>query len=95
MAFGLEIYTVALEILTETAVRGFLDSEATMAICEQGAENSNRDPNALLQEILEILQHDGYLEQKGDRFIFISHLLRDWWKSRFEFGYTPVSERRA
>ena len=94
MAFGLEIYPVALEILTETAVKGYLESEAAMSIC-RGIEEFGRDPKATLREILEILQHDGYLEQEGDRFIFISHLLRDWWKRRFAFEYTPVLERRV
>ena len=94
MAFGVEIYPVALEILTETAVTGYLDSESAITIC-QTIENAERNPSSLLREILEILQHDGCLEQKGDRFVFISHLLRDWWERRFGFGYTPVPERRG
>ncbi|MFH1487767.1 MAG: ATP-binding protein [Pseudomonadota bacterium] len=94
IVFGLEIYALALEILTETAVKGYLDSEAAIAIC-RGTEESGRDPKVTLRGILEILQHDGYLEQDEDRFIFISRLLRDWWKRRFSFGYTPVLERRA
>jgi len=94
MALGLEIYPLALEILTETAVKGYLDSESAITIC-QAVEDAGRDPNSLLREILEILQHDGYLEQKGDRFVFISHLLKDWWERRFGFGYIPVPERRG
>jgi len=94
MAFGLEIYPIVLEILTETAVNGYLDSESAISICRT-VEDADRNPNSLLREILEILQHDGYLEQKGDRFVFISHLLRDWWKSRFGFGYTSILERRV
>lgn len=94
MAFGLDVYPIALEILTETAVRGYLEGEAALAIC-QNYEISETDPNKILREILEILQHDGYLNQEANRFVFISHLLKDWWKARFAFGYVPVSERRA
>lgn len=94
MAFGLEVYPIALEILTEAAVRGYLDGEAALAIC-QDYEISKDDPNRILREVLEILQHDGYLIQKADRFEFVSHLLKDWWKARFAFGYTPVAERRS
>ena len=94
MALGLDIYPVALEILTETAVKGYLGSKSAISIC-QAVEDDDRNPNSLLRAILEILQHDGYLEQKGDRFVFISHLLKEWWERRFGFGYTPALERRA
>ena len=70
------------------------DGESALAIC-QGYEILASDPNKILREILEVLQHDGYLAQEADRFVFISHLLKDWWKARFAFGYTPVVEWRA
>ena len=92
LVFDREIYAAALEILTEAAVRGYLDHEAAIAICSN-VEDSECDPDATLREILEILQHDGYLERKGGRFYFISRLLRDWWKNHFGFGYFPVLER--
>ena len=92
MAFGLELYPIALEILTEAVVRGYLDGESALAIC-RGYEISGNDPNKILREVLEILQHDGYLTQDADGFVFISRLLKDWWKARFAFGYTPVLER--
>ena len=92
MAFGLEIYPLSLEILTETAVKGSIDSKTAMTICKE-FESVESYSNSILREILEILQHDGYLEQKGDRFFFSSNLLRDWWERRFASSYTPVSER--
>ncbi len=92
MAFGLVIYPVALEILTETAMKGYLDGESAIAICGT-VDDPEIKPEPLLREILEILQHDGYLEQKGSRFTFISHLLKDWWERRFGFGYIPILER--
>ena len=94
MAFGLEVYPLALEILTEAAVTGYLDAEAALAICKEYVFEGLTSKEAL-RDILEILQHDGYLRQQGDEFIFVSNLLKDWWKRRFDFGYTPVSKRRA
>ncbi len=92
MAFGLDIFPAALELLTETAVNGFLDGNSAQAICNNYDIGMN-DPNKTLREILEILQHDGYLTRKEDGFIFSSNLLKDWWNARFAFGYTPVAKR--
>jgi hypothetical protein len=71
-----------------------LDNESAIAI-SRGVDDPEIEPESLLREILEILQHDGYLEQKGSRFTFTSHLLRDWWKRRFGFGYISILERSS
>jgi len=47
------------------------------------------------RQILQVLEHDGYLEQGKDRFIFVSKLVRDWWKKRYDAFYTPVNEREV
>jgi hypothetical protein len=95
MALGLEVYPLALEILTEAAVTGSLDSEAALTICDEYAFQE-RASKEVLRDILEIFQHDGYLRQEGEEeFVFVSNLLKDWWKRRFGFGYRPVSQRRS
>ena len=48
---------------------------------------------AAQHEILRVLEHDGYLERDGDGYRFVSRLVRDWWKNRHSFGYTPILER--
>lgn len=93
MAFGLEVYPLALEILTEAAVTGYLDAKAALTICKDYVFEGLTS-REVLRDILEIFQHDGYLRQKGEEFVFVSNLLKDWWKRRFGFGYLPVSERR-
>ena len=93
MAFGLEVYPLALEILTEAAVTGYIDAEAALTICKEYIFEGLTS-REVLRDILEIFQHDGYLKQKGEEFVFVSNLLKDWWKRRFGFGYLPVSERR-
>ena len=93
IAFGMDLYPLALEIVTETAVTGSLDSRRAIMLCESyGVDRSSKD---MLRDILEVLQHDGYLKQQGESFVFVSNLLCDWWKARFGFSYTPVSERSA
>lgn len=94
MAFGLEVYPLALEILTEAAVTGYVDAEAALTICKEYVFEGLTS-NEALRDILEILQHDGYLRQEGDEFVFVSNLLKDWWKRRFDFGYIPISKRRS
>lgn len=94
MAFGMEVYPLALEIVTETAVSGSLSSETAMFICDSYSIE-DYDSKDILRNILEILQHDGYIEKKDGKFVFISNLLRDWWKNHFGYGYVPVSKRRA
>ncbi len=93
-AFGMDIYPLALEIVTETAATGSLDSKRAMRISDS-YRIENPSSKDILRDILEVLQHDGYVKKEGRSFVFVSNLLRDWWKAHFEFGYTPVSERRA
>ncbi len=92
MVLGEEIFPMALELLTETAVVGYLTAEAT-AILSQGFEFSSVSLADAQREILDILEHDGYIERKDDRYRFVSKLLRDWWKARHEFGYIPALDR--
>lgn len=40
-----------------------------------------------------LLKGSDYLERTEDCYQFVSRLLRDWWKARYEFGYTPVAKR--
>jgi hypothetical protein len=48
----------------------------------------------VLIEILGVLEHDRYLEQRPDHsYAFVSRLLRDWWDRRFGHTYTRVSQR--
>jgi len=94
MVLGEEILPVALELLTETAVVGYLTPQTT-AILTRGYDLCSMSVPEAEREILEILEHDGYIERREDRYRFVSKLLRDWWKARYEFGYTPASERGA
>jgi hypothetical protein len=93
MVLGTELYPLALELLTETAVVGRLTADTATYLCQQ-YQIQNMTSEEALKEILEIFKHDGYLKEVGTEFQFESHLLRDWWEARFKLFYTPVSVRR-
>ncbi len=87
-----ETLRAALELLTETAVAGRLSSAAALAILDaQGFERAQATD--ALRFLLGVFEHDGYLKRAGDEFVFVSHLLRDWWRNRFGFGYVPADRR--
>ena len=46
-----------------------------------------------ITDVLEILVHDGYLEEGNDGYRFPSRLLKDWWAARFREHHTPLENR--
>jgi hypothetical protein len=81
-----EILRVALELLTEAAVAGRLTAAAAMTIFRrQGFAGPEAIDN--LRFLLNVFVHDGYLKQVGNDYVFVLHLLRDWWRNRFSFGH--------
>jgi hypothetical protein len=94
MVLGDEIFPLALELLTEAAVVGLLTAESTR-VAVQGYEFGSLSASEAQRQVLEILEHDGYLERTEKAYRFVSKLLRDWWKARYEFGYTPIARRGA
>ena len=85
--------TLALDLLTETAVAGVLEPQ-TARLLAQSLLLKNSD--AVLREVLDILQHDGYLEwdEHKQAWVFVSLLVKDWWKRRFSQSYVLPQERR-
>ena len=87
-----ETLGAALELLTEAAVVGRLTQAAASAVLQaQGLVG--RDAAETLRFLLGVFVHDGYLKRRGDDFVFVSNLLRDWWSRRFSLGYVRVDER--
>jgi len=89
---GLELAPFAFDMLTEAAVEGKLGREAIAAFEKEYAK-SVADADIAQKEILQVLQHDGYLKKAADGFVFESRLLRDWWKNRHETSFTSVLKR--
>ncbi|MCP5054132.1 MAG: ATP-binding protein [bacterium] len=85
---------MALELLTEAAVAGALTPEAATVISSDYSFDK-MDPRDALREIIGILEHDGYLENRKQGYVFVSKLVRDWWKARFGFQFVTTSKRGA
>ena len=89
-----ERYAIAMEILAEAAIRERFTPSARRCL-EQLYASVVGDAPGLVADILEVLVHDGYLEDGEDGFRFPSRLLKDWWSARFRDHYIPLKERRG
>ncbi len=90
-------YTLAMEILAEASVQRYFTFKERQFL-EKLYENSIEDIARRIEETLEILVHDGYLKRDTDnegkdRYLFLSNLLRDWWRTRFLNHYVPLETR--
>ena len=87
-----ELCALALDMLTEAAVIGHLSDEANSAFRKE-YPLEGRDVVEVQKEILWVLEHDGYLEGGAKGYVFVSKLLRDWWRNRYKRFFTPVLKR--
>ncbi len=89
-----ERYAIAMEILAEAAIRERFTPSARRCL-ERLYAPVVGDAPGFVADILEVLVHDGYLEDGDDGFRFPSRLLKDWWSARFRDHYIPLEERRG
>ena len=97
MVLGTSAYRVALELLTEAAVsRGVLLDNAIDQYSEYlGARTEDTEVDPIhIENILLVLEHDGYLGRQGDGYRFVSGLLEDWWHARYGQRFVPIEERK-
>ena len=85
MILGDEGYRAALEMLTEAAVNGGrLRGDAIGRHRESLAAEAGVGADPLpIEDVLHVLEHDGYLARQGDGYRFVSGLLEDWWRVRY------------
>lgn len=97
MVLGSEGYRTALEILTEAAVGDGLLSDDTISRYREYLQGGSRDEAEAgpvpLEDVLRVLEHDGYLERHGDGYRFVSGLLEDWWRARHGRHFVPIEQR--
>ena len=80
MVLGSEGYRIALDLLTDAAVAdGLLKDDA---IDRQRTLQAEANP-VPVENVLHVLEHDGYLAKCGGGYRFISGLLEDWWRTRY------------
>jgi hypothetical protein len=94
LVLGGDLLPLALDLLTEAAVEGVLRQDAAMVL-QKEYESERADVIADIREIVGVLEHDGYLKSRQDGYVFVSALLRDWWKARFGFGFIPAAQRSS
>lgn len=87
-----EALPLALELLTEAAVTRKLTTEAATTLSRDFSFEEKESQDAV-REIIGILEHDGYLVKEKRGYVFVSTLVRDWWKARFGFRYVPAKKR--
>ena len=92
MVLGPDLDLLALDLLTEAAVTGELTPDTARILAR---DHRGNEWAASLRDVLGILEHDGYLKSDKGTYTFLSLLLRDWWKGRFQFAFVPATERQA
>ena len=92
LVIGPTLYPVALDLLTHTAIAEKLTQENFLGF---RAYYSSSDKSLVgeMEGILRLLEHDGYLRPSPEGYVFVSNVLRDWWKRAHNFSYIPVRER--
>ncbi len=85
-------HEVAMEILTEAAVQNYFDEQASACLVRL-YNPLIEDVQERITEVLDVLQHDGYLCQEEDQYRFESRLLKDWWCARYRGHYQPLCDR--
>ena len=97
---GLGGYGIALELLTQAAVAGgSLRAEAIGGYREwfetaiPDASDSGFAASVTVDDVLDLLQHDGYLEMRGGDYRFVSRLLEDWWRVRHGQNFRVIERR--
>ena len=90
MVLGDRACAVARSFLTAAAVKGGLveysEVESRRELAESGSEAN------LVDDVLHVLEHDGYLERRAGGYGFVSGLLEDWWRARYGHGTSSVSQ---
>ena len=90
LVLGEEGYATAIEMLTEAAVNGVLPRDA-IARYRGRVRDSHNTEAVPAEHVLNVLEHDGYLEKHGDGHRFVSGLLEDWWRERY--GHLATGDR--
>ena len=102
MVLGKEGYRIAVDLLTEAAVNcGRLSDDAIgryrrYFLVKISTSSQDEVGIVAMEEVLHVLEHDGYLARDGeDGYRFMSGLLEDWWRGRHSQSFVPIGQRRV
>ena len=93
MVLGPDGYRNALDLLTEAAVHDGVLQRVAIARYHELARARPPVDSLPIDDILLVLEHDGYLEPQRDDYHFVSGLLEDWWRARHGQHFIPVQRR--
>ena len=88
---GDEGFTIALALLTEAAVNGGLLTNETVGRYRELSLFSSAEGGISIDDVLYLLEHDGYLELCDAGYGFVSGLLEDWWRSRHGQNFNSIN----
>ena len=92
MVLGDDGYTDALSLLSEAVVNdGLLTHPVVRLYRDEVVAEREEDGMA---DVLYVLQHDGYLEERDGGYSFVSGLLEDWWRARHGRQFTSITQRQ-
>jgi len=81
---------LAMDLLTQAAITGSIGRREMQAICARNGL-AREEQGRCLPRLFEIFEHDGYLEKNAaGEYVFVSNLLRQWWRARFEAFFETV-----
>ena len=78
-SFSEKEYDLAMNILWSVAQLG----DGVQQSCLDRISADSKTGADSLRSVLDVLEHDGYLERSGNEWRFLSKLLRDWWSVRY------------
>ena len=81
--------TLAMKVLAEAAIQGRFTQRARMAL-EDELSTHGADISRRIAEVIDVLEHDGYLRATDCGHQFCSNLLKDWWAARFRDHVRPL-----
>ena len=97
LVLGMAEYRLALELLTEAAVNtGHLTDISVNQYRElYSIETEPDDEPANIEDVLRLLEHDGYLSREDAGYRYLSGMLEDWWLARHGRHFVPIQNRKT
>lgn len=86
-------YQVAMEILTEAAVNGGVITNEYLLLYKRYYAEQNKSNPFAIEDLMNLLTHDGYLSETNGGYRYRSGLLEDWWYHRYGQTFVPIGKR--
>ena len=96
MVLGTQDYRTALELLTEAAIGDGKLCDDIVDRYREGLAGPEGVPSvspSTVEDVLCLLEHDGYLERQEGGYRFVSGLLEDWWLARHGRHFVSIARR--